>query len=406
VTAAAAHAPPRPPTALLDEVAAVSRRYGADPEFARAGGGNCSGKADGVLWIKPSGVPLASMSAEALMPVALAPLRAMLGDPGAAAIPGSDAVMRVAMAARLRPDDDRRPSVECLFHALLPDPIVLHTHPTTVNALTCAVRGRELATELLGGSALWIAYADPGLPLARRIAEERRAFEQATGDDPPRTVLLQNHGLIVSGESGAEIDARSGSVVDAVCRQLDGRPGRPDTDTGAVTERADIARLVGALEETLDRRVVFDGSPPAHQLATTAAGRAFVRAGPLTPDQIVYAGSWPLLLDPLPAGGPVERQDALRRALEDHRATAGAEPSIVVAAGLGVFGVGDTPGEAATARDLYLDAWHVGRGADRLGGARPMAPEERRFIEQWEAEAYRRGVAAAAGAADRPEKGR
>ena len=44
----------------------------------------------------------------------------------------------MGMAARLDPADHRRPSVELVFHALLPERIVIHTHPTTVNALTCA----------------------------------------------------------------------------------------------------------------------------------------------------------------------------------------------------------------------------------------------------------------------------
>jgi rhamnose utilization protein RhaD (predicted bifunctional aldolase and dehydrogenase) len=40
---------------LLEELVALSRRFGADPEFARGGGGNSSVKVDGVLYIKESG---------------------------------------------------------------------------------------------------------------------------------------------------------------------------------------------------------------------------------------------------------------------------------------------------------------------------------------------------------------
>ena len=53
----------------------------------------------------------------------------------------------------------------------------------------------------------------------------------------------------------------------------------------------------------------------------------------------------------------------------------------------------ETPRQAETAREeIYLDATRVGRGALRLGGVRPLATAERRFIETWEAEAYRRGI--------------
>ena len=45
-----------------------------------------------------------------------------------------------------------------------------------------------------------------------------------------------------------------------------------------------------------------------------------------------------------------------------------------------------------TVSEIYIDATRVGRGALRLGGVRPLATAERRFIETWEAEAYRRGI--------------
>ena len=47
----------------------------------------------------------------------------------------------------------RRPSVEILFHALVPEPLVLHLHPLTTNALTCNERGESLAAELNASNA-------------------------------------------------------------------------------------------------------------------------------------------------------------------------------------------------------------------------------------------------------------
>jgi rhamnulokinase len=417
----------RPPRALLDQVVELSRRFGGDPEFARGGGGNSSGKAEGILWIKPSGVSLASLTADSLMPLVLEPLLAVLEredeqDAGA----GSEEVLGIGMAARLSPSDNRRPSVECLFHALLPEPIVIHTHPTTVNALTCAARGREIAADLFGDTVLWIPYVDPGLPLARRIAEERRLHAARTGRAPPAVMLLQNHGLIVAGASPSEIMERSARVADAVRPRIEAPEGAgttsdtvsPPSDEGARSRLASehTGRLATAIADTLadERRadgsgpaVLFDDSPLALRLGSTPDGHAFVRGGPLTPDQIVYAGSSPLLIEQLPSEAEVaEVADvvdvagvvgAVRARLEEHVAATGGRPSIVVVAGLGLFAVADNAKLAAAARDVYLDAARVARGAARLGGVRPMAPEERRFIEEWEAETYRRGITAAAG---------
>src|SRR5919106_295840 len=206
----------------LEQVAELSRRFGLDPQFSRAGGGNSSVKADGVLYIKPSGVSLGSLSSDALMPLEMEPLLALLEvDPDSESAAGSETVMQVAMLARLRPVGERRPSVECLFHALIPRRFVLHTHPTIVNAACCARDGSRIAEQLFGDTALWVDYVDPGLPLARAISEARRRFEHRKGRAAPDVVLLQNHGLLVAGDDARAVARASLQAVQTVRRHLD-----------------------------------------------------------------------------------------------------------------------------------------------------------------------------------------
>lgn len=411
-----------PVAALLEEVVRLSRRFGLDPEFARGGGGNSSGKADGIVYIKPSGQSLAALTVEALMPLRMEPLLELLGEGAETpATPGTDEIMRVALRARVDTRDDRRPSVECLFHALLPNPIVLHTHPTVVNALTCARDGERIAAGIFGDDVLWVPYVDPGLPLARRIAAERRAHLARTGRAAPRTILLQNHGLIVSGDGADEVTAACERIVDAVRWRLAAVGPAAAGSTTALpamepTEAGYPPAVVPVLSAALGRMladrdrpkiVLFDDSPAALEIASTAAGRDLIRGGPLTPDQIVYAGSWPLWLEPVE---PIESHGskipsaidaAIRERLDAHIAGTGATPSIVVVAGLGLFVVADSPKFASTTREVILDAMRVAQGATRLGGVRVLAADERRFIEHWEAEAYRRGVEAGAPMAGR-----
>jgi rhamnose utilization protein RhaD (predicted bifunctional aldolase and dehydrogenase) len=388
---------------LLADMVSLSRRFGADAAFVRAGGGNSSAKADGVLSIKPSGVSLATLTQESLIDLEMAPLLAVLDEPEGTVDPtaGSAHVLRVASAARLSPADGRRPSVELLFHALLPEPLVLHTHPTIVNALTCATRGRELADEIFGASALWIPYTDPGLPLARAIRDARLAHARQTGDPIPRTVLLQNHGLIVSGDSAAEIEARCHEVAGRIAERL---VGPPPFDWGAIarSEAAAGEEMVEALRHELGRAddadlpakaVVFDDSPPALGVAGSEIGHRLARGGPLTPDQIVYAGSWPMALRQIPADAAAAVA-ALHAARAERRRRGLDAPVIVLVAGLGLFAVGDTERQAETARTLYLDATAIACDAHRLGGVRTLSAAEREFIEHWEAEAYRLAVAA------------
>ena len=58
--------------------------------------------------------------------------------------------------------------------------------------------------------------------------------------------------------------------------------------------------------------VTYDPAARAADYFESEAGRAAVKGGPLSPDQIVYAGSFPLLFDP-PADAPAEAIPALLR---------------------------------------------------------------------------------------------
>jgi rhamnose utilization protein RhaD (predicted bifunctional aldolase and dehydrogenase) len=118
---------------LTSQLIEVANRFGADTEYSRAGGGNASVKVDGVLHIKPSGVPLATLKAEDLVPLSIGVLLKFLNDDEPV---DGDPVVAAAKAARVGADDGRRPSVELLFHALIEDALVFHSHPLTATALT------------------------------------------------------------------------------------------------------------------------------------------------------------------------------------------------------------------------------------------------------------------------------
>jgi rhamnose utilization protein RhaD (predicted bifunctional aldolase and dehydrogenase)/NAD(P)-dependent dehydrogenase (short-subunit alcohol dehydrogenase family) len=404
--------PQRPPIAagLLNDLVALSRRFGEDPEFARGGGGNSSVKADGILYIKPSGTSLAELTAESVIALDVAPLMELLNAPSDRPVAGgTDEVMEVALVARVSVRDDRRPSVECLFHSLLPERFILHTHPTTVNSVTCAESGAEITEKLFGSSVLWIPYTDPGLPLARLIRDTRRSYEEKTRKAAPRTLFLQNHGLVVAGDTPAEIEETSIRLVATIQAYLGSLPpiawGDIERLDGAEARAAlnAVGPTLRAVLATGDRLkvVTFDDSPLAIAFASSALGRKLALVGPLTPDQIVYTGSFPLLVEAPKDATPELLADTLTAEIAKRAATKVGPPVIVVVAGLGLFVVGDSYAQADTARQVYLDAAGVSVDAHRLGGVRPLSDVERGFIERWEAEAYRLGVAAGKAVAGR-----
>lgn len=358
------------PAAELAAITALSNEFGADPAFTRAGGGNSSAKRDGVLWIKPSGVSMATMTADDLVPLDVKVLVDALDAPDPDPSLG-DPVNHLAQLARLD-DGPRRPSVEILFHALIEDTYVLHTHPLLINAITCNTEGRELTRSLFGDDVLWVDYVDPGLPLAREIARRRREHTETTGQEPPKVTFLMNHGLIVSGDDPAAIRATSLRLVEAIQAAVTGRSG--------ITE---VARRFAVA--TRAQAVAIDASSIAADFPATPAGERFITQGPLIPDQIVYAGSFPLVVRP---GNDVATR------VEEHTQVHGHVPKVAVVPGAGVAAVGSSPKQAQTALEVYIDALTVARAASILGSARVLDDEQRAFIETWEAEAYRQQVAA------------
>lgn len=381
---------------LTQQLIEVANHYGGDEEYCRAGGGNASVKLDGVLHIKPSGVSLAKLAAEDLVPLRIDVLLDALtsdepvdGDP-----------VRVATARALVRDTGRRPSVEILFHALIPDALVLHLHPLVANALTCNTEAARLAADLLGDDAVLVPYIDPGVPLARGVAAARDAYTARTGRPAPGITLLGNHGIIVSGNSADEIHERTERVTGAIRAAID---AAPRGGAAGVLDEVELCRVRNAIAPTLRGLlgggnalavVTSDAGDIVRSVTTTPAGDAILTGGPLIPDQIVYAGSLPAVVQLSPDEDPAT---AVTAAVEAFRAAHGKKPVIVVVPGLVAFGTGKDLAAARNALATFTDALRVARDANRIGAVQVMDLAQRSFIENWEAEAYRQAVAARTG---------
>lgn len=369
-------------TAILE----ASHRFGADPEYVRAGGGNASVKVDGVLYIKPSGTQLATLEASDLVPLKIDVLLDALhsdepvdGDP-----------VRVAAAKAQVGNPSKRPSVEILFHALIEDPLVLHLHPLTANAVTCNARGAELTAELFGDDALWVPYIDPGVPLARGIEAARVAFTERTGKPAPGITLLGNHGIIVSGSTADELAERAERVTAVVRAAIEATPAP------AVPAEEDATAVINEVAPRLRGLLASESGPATVVVSTSdvcrsvAADSPLIVDGPLIPDQIVYSGSYPLVIETDAAGAA----EAVPAALASYRERYGKDPIVAVLPGVAVLAAGPDRAKALNALEVFLDHVRVAADAARLGGVRVMSDAEREFIETWEAEAYRKAQAA------------
>jgi NAD(P)-dependent dehydrogenase (short-subunit alcohol dehydrogenase family) len=221
---------------------------------------------------------------------------------------------------------------------------------------------------------------------------------------------MQNHGLIVGGETPEEIQQKTEEVLAALADRVSldrpveaFSPAQSLSDehaTAAVSAIAPALRGLLAEGDTL-KIVTADTSPLAAAMASSEAGIEALTAGPLTPDQIVYCGSFPMVFEPKQGEETGELIARLTDRIDAHKQTCALPPRVIVLKGVGILAVGDDMNRAATVRDVFHDAMLISAGAERAGGIDPLSAEHRAFIEGWEAEAYRASLARAGAATGR-----
>lgn len=387
----------------IQTILQLSNEYGADPLFTLAGGGNTSVKQDATLHVKASGYPLATLTADGLVELDRAALQSLVErDLGANPVAREAAYKKALHAARTDPEATLRPSVESIVHEVIPGRYVVHTHPRLVNCLTCAKNGEALADELFGDEIVWVEYVDPGFKLAQVILARLRDWQEKTGKQQPLAIFLDNHGLIIAGDSPEQVRERTDTIIARLAERLpdDLLAIWPSGDAVPESSRAELVRQVSPLLRGLlghdDRLPVvrYDDSPLAIQIASNEEALAAVERGALTPDQIVYCQSFPLLVESVADHDVSAILEMLRAELKSYEQENAVRPKVVIIKGLGLFFIGDTPREVETTQAIYLDAVQVMAGAMQLGGVDFLNAEQRGFIESWEVEAYRKKISA------------
>jgi len=381
---------------LLD----LSHYYGSDPQFVLAGGGNTSVKLGDRLFVKASGYALATIGPEGIVELDRGALQTLLESTLSTDPKKREEQFKAAvLGARVEPQQGRRPSVEAVLHHLIPSRFVVHTHPTLVNAFSCARDGGAILERELGDEVLWIGPVDPGFLLAKTLERALGEYQARTGREGPRAVIMGNHGLVVSGETPDEIRAHTDWLFRELERVL--APTRSAEPFGAVScmdgtrSRELIHAIAPALRGLLSpgdglKVVTFDDSSSTMRLAGGTDGEAVTVLGPLCPDQIVYCKSFPLWFEDRAGGDPLER---LTHDVGEYRRQYQTLPNVVLVKGVGLFAAGDTWSAADAVRQVYKDAIEVMAGAVGLGGIECLDDRLRLFIEEWEVESYRREVA-------------
>lgn len=387
----------------IEDLIAISRKFGQDSRFVIAGGGNTSYKDENRLWVKASGHALATITEDGFAVLD----RALLNEMGEKAYNEDTAIREEQVKNDLSVaciTKDRRPSVETSLHNCMGFAFVVHLHPTLVNGLMCSVNAEATCKEIFP-DALYIEYTDPGYTLFKKVYDRIKAYKAEKGKEP-QVIFLQNHGIFVGGDTTAEIEG----IYSEVLGKLEANVAAlPEGDT-AVSET--VTDVVPAIRQMLSRSgrgfktlkvtknalvdFFIDGcSVTSTGSVTDCPGKSgFDKiAKPFTPDIIVYCKSSYIFIE------AESDEEILKQAEEEIEAFVsgkGYTPKVLLIKGIGLIAVGDSSRNAQIITDVFTDAMKIAFYAQSFGGEHPMERAWIDFIDNWEVENYRRKVASSA----------
>ena len=364
----------------LKSLVEISRRYGSDPDYVIAGGGNTSYKDERHIWVKASGIALGTIDETGFVQLDRRKLKVIGEKQYSPDVQRREAeVKEDLLAARVDPEGGLRPSVETSLHDLIEYPFVVHTHPTLVNALMCSQQAEEMCRELFGEEAPFVEPA-AGYSLFVRVRELLPAYREQYGRDP-KVIFLQNHGVFVGGETTEEIRGTYDRIMETLQRNI--HPGEIRFfPIGDDTEelRQELSRHTGGKHV-----VVRHNTLHRHFYRSTEDFRGI--AVPFTPDILVYCGAEYIYSgrERLP-----EILGDVMQAFSAYRKKYDRDARVVLVKDYGLFAVAESEKTAVTVLDVFEDSMKIALYANRFGGPRPLSQDTIRFILGWEVESYRR----------------
>ncbi len=279
-------------------------------------------------------------------------------------------------------------SIDTPLHAFLPFAHVDHLHPDWSIALAASANGKRKLDEFnrrYERKLVWLPWQRPGFELAMML---RRAVEEHPGCDG---IVLASHGLFTWGDTQQECYANSLRTIDQMGAFIHAHANPIPFGGPLVPLPADRATAVADVLPYLrgvvssNRRVIahYESSEDALALANSKWAEELCRMGTSCPDHFLRTRICPMFIpwNPASEGFPELRariQERIVRyrkeyadyynscALPDSPKLRDTNPSVVVIAGLGVFGFAKDKREARITTEFFVNAIHVMSGANAL----------------------------------------
>ncbi|NYH77743.1 rhamnulose-1-phosphate aldolase/alcohol dehydrogenase [Actinopolyspora biskrensis] len=403
------------PEQAVSELLDRAHQLGADPRNTNYAGGNASAKATGtdpvtarperLMWVKGSGGDLGTLEESGLAVLRLDRMRSLTEVyPGV----GREDEMVEALDHCLYGKGGAAPSIDTAMHGLVEAEHVDHLHPDAGIALAAAEDGPQLTEECFGDEVVWVPWRRPGFQLGLDIAAARRENPNAVG------VVLGGHGITAWGETSQRCRENSLWIIRTAERFLRER-GRPEPFGPPVSANealpaeqrharaAELAPVIRGLVSTDNPQVGhYDDRDSVLEFLAGENHPQLADLGTSCPDHFLRTKVRPLVVD-LPPTAPLEevverlrelhsayrqryREYYQHHADENSPAMRGADPTIVLVPGVGMFSFGKDKQTARVAGEFYVNAINVMHGAESVSRYQPIEESEKFRIEYWSLE--------------------
>lgn len=247
---------------------------GKDREYVQGAGGNVSWKIDSKIWVKASGKWLSQALKENIY-VEVNRDNAL------------DNILKGDFDQPITTNDnsDLRPSIETIFHILMPHQVVIHLHAIKPLAILIQKNYKEIFRKLLKDhlSYEFIDYIKPGTELGKSIH-----FKLMSNNDID-VFFLQNHGIIIGGDSIKQADDILKLIISKVEEYLSNK------SLDELIKKNNIApkklfindKVLNLLDDNELNMIVFSDKLISHVKYSWA----------YAPDHVVFLGSKPFIYD-------------------------------------------------------------------------------------------------------------
>lgn len=298
-------------------------------------------------------------------------------------------------------------SIDTALHAFLPFDHVDHLHPDWAIALAASANGKQKLEQFnrqVGRKIAWLPWQRPGFELALML---ERAVKENPGAEG---LILGGHGLFTWGNTQRECYLNSIRTIDEMGEFISEHQKRKGSLFGGAAVSGSVNRhqvavdILPALRGRVssNRRVIahFADHEDALAFANSKWARELSTLGTSCPDHFLRTRVCPMFIpwDPSKEDTSVlksrihEQVSQYRtdykkyyetNAVADSPKLRDTNPSVVIVAGLGLFGFGKNKKEARITNEFFINAIHVMAGANALeDGSAPDPLPQAKTVEQ------------------------